>query len=143
MQLSEQQLQDLAQELDNGMIAYVSRADGNIDVIPEPDNPYAESSDWQKQWDFYAENLADYLVLRPISSREAFRVMEAFAEEVDNPRWQQRLFDALGRSRPFRRFSDAVDDSPYRQAWFAFRDQAYADHYRREIESELRPPDAE
>ena len=57
--------------------------------------------------------------------------MEDFAASLPESRVQSRLRDALSRNKPFRRFRDVVHtDLALRDQWFAFRDEALAQHAR-------------
>ena len=52
-----------------------------------------------------------FLFIDPIDSSEAFRYMERFAGAYEMPEgFRKRLFDALDRPKPFRRFRDVLHD---------------------------------
>ena len=73
----------------------------------------------------------------PVGSYESFKIMEGFADSLSDKKFQQKLFDALNRKRPFANFKRLIDDSDYRQDWFDYR-QAWLEKYAFElIESEL------
>lgn len=58
-----------------------------------------------------------------IGSNQGFRWMEDFALGQENERVREKLQDALGRPRPFRRFKDALDEfSEAREAWYRYED---------------------
>ena len=62
--------------------------------------------------------------VEPVSSREAFTVMEDFA--FSRPDGQaERLQDALSRRHPFRAFRAAVESLGILQEWYDWRDRAY------------------
>jgi hypothetical protein len=50
---------------------------------------------------------------------------------------QQKLFDALNRRKPFANFKNLIDDSPYRQDWFSFKQKKLEEHVSRLLESEF------
>ena len=60
--------------------------------------------------------------------------MESFAEEVDDKFLRTRLITALNDRKPFRNFKAIIDNSNYRQAWFAFKDKWYIEHVKDELE---------
>ena len=67
-----------------------------------------------------------YQRIEPIESQDAFRIMQDFVETVQDAAMAARLTAALERSKPFRRFKDALlDDPALREAWFAFELQAH------------------
>ena len=66
--------------------------------------------------------------IEALESRESFKIMEAFVEQVPDQNFRQILIDALNRRKPFANFKDIIDDSAYRQDWFDFR-QAWLEKY--------------
>ena len=63
-----------------------------------------------------------FMVIEPIPSHEAFRIMEAFVESLPESEGQRSLDRALRHSRPFRSFKDTLCDFlPLREAWFKFQ----------------------
>lgn len=49
--------------------------------------------------------------------------MERFVKVLPANRLRTRLVAILNQPKPFRHFKQAVDESDYREDWFAFRDQ--------------------
>lgn len=77
-----------------------------------------------------------YRSIEPLESHESFRIMENFAASLPESRLKTRLFDALARHKPFRHFRDIIHaDLALRDRWFAFRDDALAQHARDWLES--------
>ena len=65
---------------------------------------------------------------------ESFKVMEQFIEETDLPRsLKGRLYLALDKRKPFRQFKYIIDDSSYRESWFAYRDKKRGEHVERQL----------
>lgn len=72
-----------------------------------------------------------YRSIEPMESHESFRIMENFVASMPASRLKTRLFDSLSGHKPFRRFRDVVhSDLELRSRWFAFRDDALAQHAR-------------
>jgi hypothetical protein len=66
-----------------------------------------------------------WLRVEAIDSSDAFRIMEDFVDQCENPRLARTLSQALQQRKPFRRFKDALAAHPaQREAWFAFERQA-------------------
>lgn len=80
------------------------------------------------------DNPGKFLRIETLTSSESFRVMETFAESVREKRLQSKLIQALEGKKPFANFKMVVDNSPVRQAWFDFRDDAYAEMAKQWIE---------
>lgn len=66
-----------------------------------------------------------WLLIEPIESSEAFRVMEDFVDQCGDDRLTRALGQALRQRKPFRRFKDVLAAHPtQREAWFTFERQA-------------------
>ena len=96
-----------------------------------------------------AEEMAEsphFLRIEPISSREGWRWMRDFTDQVSGSGLRERLDSALQRRRPFRHFKDVLLDAPeVRAAWFRYHEARLLEAARawlREagIEAELEPP---
>lgn len=65
----------------------------------------------------------DWIVIDPMPSREGFRIMEDFVEQLPDGEDKRFLDRTLGMKKPFANFKIALHSLPeIRQAWFAFRD---------------------
>jgi GrpB-like predicted nucleotidyltransferase (UPF0157 family) len=70
-----------------------------------------------------------YMRIGRPDSRTSFRVMEDFADRLDQPRAVERLRSALRGRKPFRAFKDALYDFPDLQtAWHTFERAAHRRH---------------
>jgi hypothetical protein len=65
---------------------------------------------------------------------DEFAAMANFAESMPIAGIRNRLLDALGGRKPFRRFKDAVHTAGVREKWFAWRDATVADALRTALE---------
>lgn len=85
--------------------------------------------------------------IEPRSSREGYRTMQRFLDEVEDPLAHDKLAATLVGKGAFRRFKDALIEFPeLRQRWFAFKDAevfAYIREWLEEngIEPTNSPPD--
>ena len=88
------------------------------DVVEESDEDPRDDDRW--------------LLIEPVESSEAFRVMEDFVEQCGDDRIARALGQALHQRKPFRRFKDVLAVYPsQREAWFAFERQAMESIARR------------
>ena len=71
------------------------------------------------------KNPAKFLALESVSTHESFRIMEDFIDTIKDRSLQAQLMNALERKRPFANFKYIIDNSPVRQQWLNFRDDAY------------------
>ena len=88
---------------------------------------YFDSNDTEDSAEEATNNPEKFLLLEPISSRDAFETMEAFINTVKNKYLQNRLMQAIDKKKPFANFKKIIDSSLERQNWFDFRDKAYAE----------------
>ena len=72
-----------------------------------------------------------YEPIERLDSHSSFRIMDNFAGSLPASPVKQRLFEALARNKPFRRFKDIVHaDLALRQELFAFQEQALEGYAR-------------
>ncbi len=89
-------------------------------------------ADWEEEeeqaQDEIDANREQYIEIDAMGSSDSYRVMVDFAEQVGNPRLQEKLFRALDKRGPFREFKYEIDNSgDYRDEWFAFKNKRYVD----------------
>ena len=131
-------IQEMADSLLCGMLCFYDKAENSFIEYPkEAEDFYMqdEENPWQEVMDKAEENEGDYIVIEPMPSFEAFRIMEKFARQVDSIGFSAKLLDALDRKKPFRNFSDLVEnDFDFRQQWFDFRLQENMEWVKKQIE---------
>jgi hypothetical protein len=66
---------------------------------------------WQEELDKLEENFLDYKQIEAMESNDSFSVMENFANQVNDARLQEKIFNALNRKHPFREFKFVIDNS--------------------------------
>ena len=68
-------------------------------------------------------NWDDYVEIDKPSSSDSYEFMVDFAEQLeDDNKLKSKLFDALNKNKPFRRFMFEIDNSgKFRQEWFDFK----------------------
>ena len=98
---------------------------------------------FEEDLDELEENMFDYFEIERMTSHDSFEVMEQFAEQVNDNRLQNQLFNALNQKKPFSKFKYLVDNSgSYRQEWFDFKSvklqqwvKGKVDRYNREMDT--------
>jgi hypothetical protein len=146
MELSKEQIKEVAEFLDCGMICYIHKNTKEIKSIIDLNQPYTEHCEEEAtELEEIERNLDKYIKIEKMSSRESFQIMEDFIDKVSNNRIRERLINALNRSRPFRNFKNEVDyNEEIRQHWFKFKAYKYQDwvinelkYLQREEEEEI------
>ncbi len=115
----------IAETIDSGQLVYVNKDTLQLEeVIPDMEDPddfkfnYGDC-DWAVKPQFYEwENV---IRLAPMDSHDSFRIMEAFANSIDDDEFSQQLFQLLNKRNPFANFKWKIDNSAYREEWFAFK----------------------
>lgn len=119
------------------MRCYCNIKNGEIKTLIDFDD--WESAD-EKLWDEEAkeieENWSDYIEFTGFESHESYRIMEDFAESIDNEELRHQLINALNRPKLFRNFKERIDNSgDYRQHWFEYKKKCFIEHVREQIKA--------
>lgn len=117
------QIKEIADQLDCGFCCYYNTTTGEIISIPDFEDSMSDLEE------FYGEDLAkikkdkkNYVIITKPSSREGFKIMEDFAEQLSNKMLQEELLRALDKKRPFAHFKAIIECAgDYRQLWFDFK----------------------
>ena len=83
---------------------------------------YTDDPIWDENQDYVDRNKEFFIEFEPMESHESFKIMEDFADSVEDEKLQDMLFYALNGPKPFRNFKYHIDNSgEYRQKWFEFK----------------------
>lgn len=138
--LTKEMIKDISGSLQAGMTCYLHKKSGEmIETM--------EGAEYDPEWDdgVFGKQLMDiedspddYIEFSPMSSSQAFDVMEDFANQLETMTLKIELINALDRKRPFRNFKDIIDSSDSRQDWFDFQDAAYENYIKEEFEWQIK-----
>lgn len=137
MQLTKQQIKEIAENLDCGEICYYNLKTGEIKTLPDFSS-YDETDMeiWEESINEIEQSIDDYFVFERFQSYQSYEIMADFAETVEDINLQKKLFNALNRPKPFRNFMWNIDNSgDYRQKWFQFKNKRYIQWVTEQIES--------
>lgn len=139
IKLTESQIDDIAQEVDLGMICYIHLKTGEMVSFPdELRGNIPEEEFWGEDMAKVENDIDNYVEVRGMHSSEAFRMMEGFAEIVEDESLSRRLRNALDRRKPFQNFKYIIDDSgDYRQKWFDYKSQETIDWVKDQLAGEF------
>ncbi len=138
--MTPEQLNQIADELDNGFKCYLHKNNGSVISIPdELRYPDMEIDSWEGEIKQINSHPSEYIEIEPLDTRESFRIMEDFVDTVSDPAIQTRLAESLQRPKPFQNFRLDIDRcGPYRQKWFDFKKNRTVAWVKEQIEiSEL------
>ena len=141
MNITDKTIRNIAGEIDCGMKCYIHKKTGECKSIPDELRLDISDTDlWDEDIKKIEANLSDYIEIGGMSSHDSFRVMEGFAGSVDDSRFQDKLINALNRSKPFRNFKWEIDNSAeYRDKWFDFKAEKGAEHVKQQIKFSSNP----
>ena len=136
MKLTDQQIKEIAENLDAGMKCFLNKRTGEIKTILNFDSWIgADEESWAEEINEIEENWSDYFEFENMSSNDSFKLMADFAESIDNPKLQNSLVNALNRSKPFSNFKWQIDNSgEYRQQWFDYKNKRYTEWVKDQTE---------
>ncbi|WP_439489357.1 UPF0158 family protein [Algoriphagus sp.] len=133
MELTQQHIEEIAEFLECGMVCYFHKPTGEIEWHPDPDIPFFEPEPWEDLFEKIDSDLGNYMRFQQMDSREAFQVMEDFANSLTDVFFREHLLEQLSARKPFQNFKFVIESSKYRQEWFDFRRQAYIEYVRAQI----------
>jgi len=134
--LTKDQIKEIADQLDCGMRCYINKETGEIKTVL---NFESWQTDDKKPWEDVLneldENWDKYIEIERMESYESFELMADFAESVDSRELRDSLIHALNRKHPFQNFKWVVDNSgPYRQKWFDFKNKRLIEWVKDQLE---------
>ncbi len=100
----------------------------SFDLLSYPDSEsetYADMDIFEDTIQEITKHAESYVEVEPISSREAYIIMEDFTDIVHNISKQSALMRALNRPNPFRQFRYALEDIELLDEWYDYKNNAY------------------
>ncbi len=135
--ITEELINDIAQDLDTGLCVFVHRKTLETISYPNPDE-YSEDEmeAWQEDIDKVENNADDYFEVRRWQGFDMHDIMSDFVEEiVVQPVLKARLTEALQGRKPFQNFKFLIDNSgDIRESWFSYKLQREMDWVRRAVQ---------
>jgi hypothetical protein len=124
---TKQQIKEIAGQLELGFRAYYHKQTGELIFVPNELKYYdIDTSAWQEELDKLDEHFIDYCEVAAMEGRDAFQIMQDFADQLLDTRLQDKLYDALSKKHPFREFKFVIDNSgEQREQWFDFKNKRY------------------
>jgi spore coat polysaccharide biosynthesis protein SpsF (cytidylyltransferase family) len=134
MNLTDQQIDQIAEDLDSGMLCFVHKETSEVESFTSEDDPLFDKEAWQEIIDKVKNNREDYLEFSPMDSHEAFEVMENFALSLNDEKQKSKLIKILDRPKPFANFKSEVEESDFKKDWDEFEKKANVKWVEKQIE---------
>lgn len=133
---TEKQIEEIADELDCGMVCYFHLKTGEIKTLPDFDNNfYADEEPWEEYIKEIDDNRDDYFQFEGMRSYDSFKIMADFTDSLEDSKLQEKLINALNRRKPFQNFKWHIDNSgEYRQQWFDFKRRRYIEWVKEQMD---------
>ncbi len=132
--MTDEQINDIAQDLGMGLKCYVHKETKDVVVVPEDETGDLEW--WQDSIDKLKKNSKSYIEIKKMDEHESFQAMETFIESVDDNQLRNKLEDAIRRTKPFRNFKFEIDNAgPYREQWFAYKNLRAFESAKKQVEA--------
>ena len=122
--LTEQQIKEIAEQLDCGFCCFWHKTTGELIFVPDfNNNPYADAEVYKDDLEKLDNNVGEYIEVERPNSRDSFEIMAKFIKQLnDNHKIKTDLIIALNKKKPFREFKFMIDNSGvYKQQWFDFK----------------------
>jgi hypothetical protein len=133
MTLTDEQIKEIAELLECGEVCFFHKPTETLEHYPDPDNLYFEPEFWQETIDKIESDRSNYQRFEKMGSHQGFQIMEDFANSITDMNFRTRLFEQLSQHKPFSKFKWAIDNSEHREDWFDFKQQAYINWVREQL----------
>ncbi len=135
IEIDDKKINEIAQNLDCGMNCYLNIKTGELIDIPEN---YEEIDD-EDAIEMFGELLEkiedpDFKKIPVLESNDSFQIMKSFLDKVTNSALQSKLEFALDGKKPFANFKNLIDNSDFRESWFAHKQAEMEKYVRQQIE---------
>jgi len=135
IEIKPEKLQEIAEYLDMGMLCFYHKATGELESYPKDLEDSGLEDEWADVTGKIDANLADYFEFEAMSSSEAFRVMEAFIDDIDYVPTHNKFIDAISRRKPFQNFNNLLHYYPdLCQQWFAYKLEKYIEFVKEQVD---------
>jgi len=125
---------DLAEALDSRLDEDVYLVDLDSGEVVRSGSEAEADLPEEEEW----EDPERFLVVHPIESRDAFRIMEAFVADLPEGEPCRALARALRMRGPFRCFKDSLLEFPeLRERWFKYHHQRMLEYAQDWLEENL------
>ena len=135
--LTNQQIEEISSDLEMGFKVCIHKTTGEILSFPDEMRMDIDTDEdaFVEDREKYENNSDDYIKINTMDSTKSFEIMESFTEQVSDKGLQAKLYDALSKNRPFRRFKDIIDDEDnYRESWFEYKNKKYNEWVTQQIQ---------
>ena len=133
MKLSDQQINEISEELECGMRTYLNIETNEIKTVLDWDD-CANDEFWEEEMKKIEDSPDKFIEFYKMDSAQGLRVMQDFVETVEDDVLRKKLESGLRLSKPFRNFKNIIDDeNEFCRKWLDFKHTAYVDFVREQL----------
>jgi hypothetical protein len=136
MTLTEEQVNDISEDLQQGFKVYINRETGETRSIYDFGYLSGVPDPWEEELNRIKKNWRNHIEIRGMEPWEVFEIMEDFVQEIINKEDNTLLHDALKDKRSFTKFRTLVEGSEYKKSWFTFRKYRYLRYVQNKLRKE-------
>lgn len=115
-------IKEIAENMSANLISYFNPDTFEIEFYHENSiMEIYEEEDEEEEWTSPELKWDNCITVDPLETRESFRIMENFVDQLKDKKEVARLSQALNGAKPFANFKHLIHNSEFRQNWFDFR----------------------
>jgi len=134
--LNNEQLNDIATDLEMGMVCYLHKKTGKKIAIIDWENDFSGDTElWAKDIKEIKKHPEKYYKINGMDTHDSFEIMRDFMDTVQYDPLKEKLRDAIDKRKPFRQFKNVIDNSDERENWFSFKTQKYIEWVKEQIKT--------
>ena len=104
---------------------YYLKIDTN-EIVMTIDPSYVDNPELQKELKEIESNPDNYIHIKPVTSYDAFDLMEGFATKIEDDVLQSKLMNSFSKRKPFAKFKHTVNYFPqYRDECYKYKEEFY------------------
>ena len=135
IEIKQEILKEIAENLDMGNRCFYHKTTGELESYPKDLEDYDIEDMWEDVTSKVESNIEDYIEFEPMTSRDAFKVIENFIDTISHIPTHKRFISAISRKKPFANFNDLLHDYPdLRQQWFVYKLDKYIAFTKAQLE---------
>ena len=116
---------EIAENLEFGLSCFFNIKTHALVFLPEnyeDEDDFSYMEEWQNEFKKLKKDKKNFKEIERPKSFESFKMLTSFVESEDLPlEFKESLWTILEKNKPFRNFKHAVENSDFRENWFAHR----------------------
>jgi hypothetical protein len=130
-------LQEITDNLDFGLRAYIRKTKNKIIFLPE-DREMIDEECWKKDFEELEKNIDEYIEINKWTSSYSFEIMNNFMEDLSNKPLQKKLHEALNNKNPFKIFKLIIEnETEFKKQWFEYKNNCQLNFVKKQIRNLL------